>query len=139
MKETTDKNTLHTLSGPLRIPTTLLKNSGLADAGSVQLLALEQGVLAIPAQMNAQQVLAVVNSLTALAGTLVGGLVAACGPCEECEEKCPYLFMNEEEKEIYHDLCDLPPRITELLTECGICFGGLGELLLSEEIVYDAE
>ena len=138
MKEIDNKNALHTGMGPLRIPTALLKSSGLAEADSIQLLALEQGVLAIPAQMKAQQVLAVVNSLTALAGALVSGLAAACGACEECGPECPYLTMDSEEQEIYHDLCDLPPRMMELLTECGICLGGLGELMLGEDIVYDA-
>lgn len=138
MKEIDSQNALHTGTGPLRIPTVLLKSSGLAQADSIQLLALEQGVLAIPAQMNAQQVLAVVNSLTALAGALLSGLGAACGACEECEPECPYLAMDDEAQGIYHDLCDLPPRMMELLTECGICLGGLGELLLDGDIVYDA-
>lgn len=139
MKVTDNNNALHTGTGPLRIPATLLKTSGLADADSIQLLALEQGVLAMPAQMTAQQVLAVVNSLTVLSGSLVAGLVQACGHCEECEAECPYLCMDSEEREIYHELDELPERMTELLCECDVCMGSLAELMLAGDIVYDAE
>ena len=121
----------------IRISPALLKASGLLEADSLELHALDSAVLVMKGEMTALDILSVIDSLTEVAGTLLAGLGQSCGQCEQCEETCPYLGGSEEEEASpYPTLDDLPPRVRELVSNTGICLGELSELLLLEEIVY---
>ena len=123
----------------VRISPALLKASGLLEADSLELHALDSAVLVMKGEMTALGILSVIDSLTEVAGTLLAGLGQSCGQCEQCEEICPYLTgddAGESEDLPYPTLDDLPPRVRELVSNTGICLGELSELLLLEEIVY---
>lgn len=52
--------------------------------------AQEDVLVAVPADMTALQAAHAIDALTRLAAEFLGELKDACGPCEGCQDGCPY-------------------------------------------------
>ena len=135
------KNLAAVRCGPegLTLSPELLNTSGLSEAETIQIFALNDMAAVLKAEMTAADIVRVIESTSALAQAFLAGLLELCGPCEQCSEHCPYREMlqsaDAEERELFR-IPELSQEILELVLRCDLCAGNLCELLQSEDIVY---
>ena len=135
------KNLAAAQCGPegLTLSPELLDTSGLSEAETLQVFALNGMAAVLKAEMTATDIVRVIESTSALAQAFLAGLLELCGPCEQCSEHCPYREMlqsaDAEERELFR-IPELSQEILELVLRCDLCAGNLCELLQSEDIVY---
>lgn len=135
------KNLAAARCGPegLTLSPGLLDTSGLSEAETIQIFALNDMAAVLKAEMTAADIVRVIESTSALAQAFLTGLLELCGPCEQCSEHCPYREMlqnaDAEERELFH-VPEISSGIQELLLRCDLCVGNLCEMLGSEDIVY---
>ena len=135
------KNLAAAQYGPegLTLSPELLDTSGLSEAETLQVFALNGMAAVLKAEMTATDIVRVIESTSALAQAFLAGLIELCGPCEQCSEHCPYREMlqsaDAEERELFR-IPELSPEIRDLVLRCDLCVGNLCELLQSEDIVY---
>ena len=135
------KNFAAARCGPegLTLSPNLLKTSGLAEAKTIQVFALNDMAAVLKAEMTAADIVRVIESTSALAQAFLTGLLELCGPCEQCSEHCPYREMlqnaDAEERELFQ-IPELSTEIRDLVLRCDLCIGNLCELLGSEDVVY---
>ena len=135
------KNLAAAQCGPegLTLSPELLDTSGLSEAETLQVFALNGMAAVLKAEMTATDIVRVIESTSALAQAFLAGLIELCGPCEQCSEHCPYREMlqsgDAEERELFR-IPELSPEIRDLVLRCDLCVGNLCELLQSEDIVY---
>lgn len=117
----------------------LLETSGLSEAETLQVFALNDMAAVLKAEMTAADIVRVIESTSALAQAFLAGLLELCGPCEQCSEHCPYREMLQsadvEEQEFFR-IPELSQEMRDLVLRCDLCIGNLCELLGSEDIVY---
>ncbi len=117
----------------------ILNTSGLSEAETLQLFALNDMAAVLKAEMTAADIVRVIESTSALAQAFLAGLLELCGPCERCAEHCPYREMlqnaDADEQKLFH-IPELSPEMLDLVLRCDLCIGNLCELLGSEDVVY---
>lgn len=73
------------------IPSAALKICGLQDEKKLNIHAMVKAAVLVPHEMNALELLHVVERLRDLEQELCDALLKACGKCEECSEAlCPF-------------------------------------------------
>ncbi len=151
----------------LRIRKEILDASGFQRDAALDVCGSDHAIVIMKGKMTAMELVNTIQSLGGLAYQLSSHLAKICGPCEHCEDGCPY---TKEETRIHlsdgvleqagipkgarlemligdheiilseaesYDLRDVPPEVRKTLRQLGVCLDELDGLLAGGGIVYE--